>query len=143
MSSRLQAEVKIRLLALGVKGLTEDYRFVAESLGTGKGLRERLAKAGLNDFQLDLAIPDLKIGVEVNGGQYAGRRSGHGSISGLERDAKKTNQAIMLGWRVFVITSTMANCAEELQKIADFIKKIQDTITRMKRLTGSNLWDIM
>jgi hypothetical protein len=121
--SRLQQDVKLRLQALGVTGMVDNYRFVAEHYGTGRGLRKKLEQAGFNDFELDLAIPRLKTGVEINGGQFRGGRSGHGSPTGLERDAKKINQAIRLGWSIFVVTTSMADDANELAAIAAHIKR--------------------
>jgi len=125
----LQQSVGAMLTAAGLGGYVENYRFVAEALGTGKGLRERLDASGLNDFQIDFAYPDLKIGIEVNGGQFTRVangskfiKSGHGSPSGLERDAKKNNQAIILGWRIFVLPVSLVT-PDYLSQIAEFIKK--------------------
>jgi hypothetical protein len=116
----LQQSVGAMLTALGAGGYVENYRFVAESLGAGKGLRERLEDAGLNDFQTDFAYPDLKIGIEVNGGQFV--KSGHSSPSGLARDAKKINQAIFLNWRIFVLPTSLVT-PDYISQIAEFIKK--------------------
>ena len=108
------------LTAAGLGGYVENYRFVAETLGTGKGLRERLDASKMNDYQIDFAYPDLRIGIEVNGGQFA--KSGHSSPKGLERDAMKNNQAIRLGWRIFVLPTSLVT-PDYLSQIAEFIKK--------------------
>lgn len=50
-------------------------------------------------WRLDLAWPDLKIGIEVDGAVYAGGRHTRGK--GFEGDCEKINQAQLLGWRVF------------------------------------------
>jgi hypothetical protein len=116
----LQQSVGAMLTAAGLGEYVENYRFVAETLGTGKGLRERLDASGLNDFQIDFAYPDVKIGIEVNGGQFA--KSGHSSPAGLERDAKKNNQANILGWRIFVLPVSLVT-PDYISQIAEFIKK--------------------
>jgi len=49
-----------------------EYRFAAIATGgTGKGLRERLAKAGLKDWRIDFAFPQWKWAVEVEGGAFS------------------------------------------------------------------------
>lgn len=116
----LQESVGAMLAALGAGGYVQNYRFVAETLGTGKGLQAKLDAAGMNDYQMDFAWPSLKIGLEVNGGQFV--RSGHSSPTGLARDAMKINQANFLGWRLFVVTTSMVIDGVSLRQIADFIK---------------------
>jgi len=55
-------------------------------------------------FRLDIAFPDYKLGIEVQGGVYKNYRNGHTSISGILRDMEKNNLGILAGWRVFIIT---------------------------------------
>jgi very-short-patch-repair endonuclease len=49
-------------------------------------------------WRFDLAWPDRKLAVEVEGGVYANGRHNRGK--GYENDAVKYNQAQLLGWRV-------------------------------------------
>lgn len=56
-------------------------------------------------LELDYAMPPLRIGVEVNGGQWV--KSGHSSGRGLHRDADKQNLAIVAGWTIFWLTTDM------------------------------------
>lgn len=58
-------------------------------------------------MEFDFAWPALRCAVEVNGGQWKGSKSGHGSVRGLERDAEKVNAAARRGWRLLVLTSSM------------------------------------
>lgn len=60
-------------------------------------------------MEFDFAMLDIRIGVEVNGGQNRGGESGHGNWYGLERDAVKQNQAHYKGWQLFVFTTSMVN----------------------------------
>jgi very-short-patch-repair endonuclease len=56
-------------------------------------------------WRFDFANPTHMIAVEVNGGQWG--KSGHSSGLGLQRDAEKSNAALALGWRVYVLTTSM------------------------------------
>lgn len=50
-------------------------------------------------YRLDYALPELKIGIEYDGGIYQAK-SGHRSKTGVQRDIEKGNLAIQEGWRV-------------------------------------------
>ena len=60
-------------------------------------------------MEYDFAMPALRIAVEVNGGQNRGGKSGHGNWEGLERDAVKINRSLVLGWRLWILTTSMVN----------------------------------
>lgn len=66
------------------------------------------------DWRFDFAIPELKIGVEVEGGSWLGRpcpvcrlRPGGGHLRGerFESDCEKYNAATLLGWKVLRFTT--------------------------------------
>jgi hypothetical protein len=71
---------------------TPQHRVFAEMVGSGPGLRDRLAKSGYKDWRLDFSFPD-KIFIEVQGHGYG--HSGKGAI----RDWQKHNALVLLGWR--------------------------------------------
>lgn len=75
-------------------------------------------------MEFDFAWPALRLAVEVNGGQYKGAKSGHGSVRGLERDAKKIWAAQVKGWRLFVLTSSMVT-ADNVAELVCFAKGVQ------------------
>jgi very-short-patch-repair endonuclease len=71
-------------------------------------------------FRLDYAYPELKIGIEVDGGTWSKKRSGHSSGTGLARDREKSTLLATLGWLLIRVTP------QELMtlKTIETIKKI-------------------
>lgn len=61
-------------------------------------------------FLLDYAWPDIKVGLEINGGSWS-KISGHNSGKGLNRDAEKGNLAQAEGWTYIVFTTDMVTLA--------------------------------
>ena len=57
-------------------------------------------------YRLDFAHPASCIGIEIQGGVY--NRGRHVSGSGYERDCRKYNLAYTSGWKIFLLTATMA-----------------------------------
>lgn len=49
-------------------------------------------------WRLDFAWPDVKLGVEIEGGIY--NRGRHGRGSGIEGDIEKGNALTLAGWRL-------------------------------------------
>lgn len=50
-------------------------------------------------WRFDLAWPDRKVAVEIDGGGWVNGRHSRGG--GIEKDAEKFAEATLLGWRVF------------------------------------------
>lgn len=53
----------------------------------------------------DVAWPDYRVAIEVNGGQWSKGDMGHNSGTGVERDARKSNDALLLGWDLLVFVT--------------------------------------
>ena len=53
-------------------------------------------------WRFDLAYPELKIGIEVEGGQWSGGRHVRGK--GFENDCEKYSEAAIAGWLVLRFT---------------------------------------
>ena len=94
-----------RALAPGAPEPVAEYRFAAESVGLGPGIRERLADAGLRDWRFDFAWPRRRVAVELEGGTWTGGRHVRGD--GFARDCEKYNLAALHGWRVIRLTAGM------------------------------------
>ena len=101
-----------------------EYRFVAESLGPGRGLRARLADAGLRDWRFDFAWPAERLAVKVEGGVgHAVVRSATGKqitghhvhAQGYEDDCRKYAIALLFGWRVLRVTPKQIRDGRALQ----------------------------
>ena len=53
-------------------------------------------------WRLDFAIPEKKLGIEMQGGLYL-PKGGHTSISGFKRDIEKFNELNALGWTLLLV----------------------------------------
>jgi hypothetical protein len=109
-AERVRLENKFKLVAIGCGYDQVEFEWV-------RNHRFDLPDSGL---EFDFCLPDLKIAIEVNGGQGRGNESGHGSWTGLERDARKQNAAVLKGWTLFWLPTSMVN-SEHVQPIIDYI----------------------
>lgn len=58
-------------------------------------------------WRFDLAFPDQRLAVEIEGAVWAGGRHTRGG--GYTKDCEKYNAAVMAGWRVLRYTTDMLN----------------------------------
>jgi very-short-patch-repair endonuclease len=72
------------------------------------------------EYRFDFAWPSQKIAVEIDGGTEFGK-SRHSFGAGYERDARKFNLAVHLGWRVLRFTTTMVKSGEAIRKTLEAI----------------------
>jgi len=59
-------------------------------------------------YVYDFAWPEFLLTVEINGGTHAGdngKKSGHSTGKGIQRDYTKSNAAVMHGWNPLVFTA--------------------------------------
>lgn len=102
---KLNADILIKLIADDFKlEAVKEYRFAAEIVGHGKGLRERLKAHNLKDWRFDVAIPCKKIAIEFEGGVFNNSRHVRGL--GYIGDLDKYNAATVNGWKVIRYTHT-------------------------------------
>ncbi len=73
-------------------------------------------------YRFDYAIPEFKIGIEINGGVWAKGHSGHSSGKGIMRDYEKSNLAQSLGWKVLTMVPSQIKNYEALQLLINLLK---------------------
>lgn len=75
-------------------------------------------------FRLDFAYPDIKMGLEIDGGIY--NRKAHGSITGILRDIEKSNLGLVEGWSVLRIPNDKILDSKYLKMIEKLYKRLTD-----------------
>lgn len=58
-------------------------------------------------WRFDACFPEKMLAIEVDGGLYSNGRHSRGA--GRERDLEKLNEALLLGWRVLVVSTGQVN----------------------------------
>lgn len=73
-------------------------------------------------WRFDFALLEKQIAFEVQGGLYDSDK-GHRAFASVQRDYEKFNAAMILGWKVFQLSSPMLKDAEYMQKLVDFCRR--------------------
>lgn len=116
--SRPEAALIAILAGAGVVEPTSEYVFA----------RPRL-------WRFDLAWPELRLAVEVEGGIWM-RRGHHSSGKGFESDCEKYNTAAIAGWKVLRVTPGMIDDGRALEVIQRALATIprSESVGRPERL---------
>lgn len=101
--SHLEQQLLFEILAEGLPHPKLQYRFALDVIGDKKGIRDRLQQAGLKDWRFDMAWPDYKLAVEVEGGTFV--NGGHNRGKYYSDNCRKYNEATLMGWRVLRFTT--------------------------------------
>lgn len=72
-------------------------------------------------WRLDVAFPDRKIGVEIEGGVWVKGR--HTTGAGFEADAAKYAEAMCIGWRVLRVTPGQIKRGEAIQWLSKILTR--------------------
>lgn len=73
-------------------------------------------------WRADLAWPDLRLIVEVEGGTFLRTPGRHNRPIGMRKDAEKYNAAVLLGYRLLRVTSDMIRDGSALAVIEAAVK---------------------
>ncbi|WP_416398101.1 hypothetical protein [Allohahella sp. A8] len=120
--SQLEKTMTLHLRALKVADHEAEYRFAAQHAGgTGKGTKKRLAEAGLRDWRLDFAWPELQIAAEIEGGTWVQGRHSRGK--GMAEDCRKYNAAARIGWTVFRFVCDDVTSGHAAQFMAEVVQE--------------------
>jgi len=103
--------------------LEEDFNYLWQRYNKDIELvREyQFAKEQKIKSRFDFAHLATKVAIECEGGTWSREKSGHTTGVGYQKDCVKYNLAIMLGWRVFRLTSKMIDI-ETVKRIGEFIR---------------------
>ncbi|MDA8355538.1 MAG: hypothetical protein M0Z95_04400 [Actinomycetota bacterium] len=73
-------------------------------------------------WRFDLAWPDPRLAVEVEGGTWSGGR--HTTGAGFEADAEKYAEAVLAGWRVLRVTGKMIESGRAMALVERALRPI-------------------
>lgn len=119
--SQLEALLCLHLRAANIP-YQQEFRFAAEHVGLGDGIRSRLKRAGLKDWRFDFLIDSSKLAVEVEGIVWGeGKKGRHQTGSGFEGDLHKYAAAMELGFTVYRCSGRMVKSGDALRTIERLI----------------------
>lgn len=77
-------------------------------------------------WKIDYALPELKIGIEQDGGIWSKGESGHSSGTGIKRDMTKANYAQVCGW-VYLRFTPQEMGSDEFWRLLDLAIELQNS----------------
>ena len=119
--SKLEDLLLMHLKVIGIQHPEQEYRFAAHQVGMGRGIRDRLLRAGLRDWRFDLCWPDLMLAVEVEGIVWSGKGGRHQRGEGFEMDLDKYHHAQQFGWTIYRCGSALIKSGEAATLIESMI----------------------
>lgn len=86
----------------------------------------------VREWRFDVAWPDQKVAIEIQGGTYSRVRGAHSRPRGQSRDFEKINAAQLAGWRVIQFDAK-ALSAKRINDSVDLVKAILGLATRKEQ----------
>ena len=111
--SKLEDQLEQQILAAGIEPPTREHRFHP-----------------VRRWRLDFCWIDLKLAIEVQGGEWIQGRHSRGS--GMLRDCEKFNAAVLLGWKVLFFGGTHVRNGYALDTIQTIMKSLVDENNQFK-----------
>jgi very-short-patch-repair endonuclease len=81
-------------------------------------------------YRLDLAIPPLKLGIEIDGAIFS--QGAHSRPLGILRDMEKANLLVLSGWRVLRYTPAQVKAGEAIDGLKQLIAGAKSWNTTLK-----------
>lgn len=98
--------------------LTLIQQIKAEKLDAGMVREHRFHPT--RKWRFDIAWPDKRRAVEIQGGIWIGGR--HNRPQGMENDAEKLNEAQAMGWFVLVVTAKQIGSGQAIRWIKEMVR---------------------
>lgn len=95
-----------QIIEKGLQGAVEQYKFHPD-----------------RKWSLDIAFPNIKLAIEIDGGIWKKGKGGHNSGKGYEEDRLKDQAALLLGWAVYRVTPKMISSGDAITTIAVLLEQ--------------------
>lgn len=115
VSTRTRSSGRVKSKPLYEAGLA----FQCRATGLPEPVREYRGIPG-RKFKFDLAWPDRKLALEIDGAIWINGRHSRGS--GIMRDCEKFSLAAIHGWRVLRVTGDMVTSGKALRLLTQALK---------------------
>lgn len=102
-----------------IVGNTSERTLAYQLQADGIKFEQNYRFSAARKFEIDIAIPEHRIGVEIEGGVFT--RQAHGSISGILRDLEKHNLLTLQGWRVLRFRPDEVACGKAVEGIKNLL----------------------
>ena len=99
-------ELTLQMKLAGLTGWAREYRFDPVRM-----------------WRIDFAWPQIRLAVEVDGGNWSGGRHVRGA--GFAKDAEKQNAMTLAGWHLLRYTTEMVKTGVAVQQITDMLVGLQ------------------
>ena len=129
--SDLEHQLALQIRALKLPEPEREYRFAMHHIGRGKGIRERLVKAGLKDWRFDFAWPSAFLAVEIEGGGWV--RGRHNRPVGFRDDMRKYHAAMGLGWTVYRCDGELVSSGQAVELIERLLAAKNRPVCRIEQ----------